>query len=140
MKTSGSLMLLLLLGSVSANKTSQNKPTSPQDLYAALRGMYASLVQLKADMATVRQVAFSASLAVQSDLRIGPVTSDTPLIYRYVRTNIGNAYNSNTGMFTAPVRGAYHFEFHMNSSNGRSTAATLVKNSENVFAVHERQT
>ncbi|XP_032365491.1 complement C1q-like protein 2 [Etheostoma spectabile] len=54
-------------------------------------------------------------------------------------TNIGNAYNPTTGVFTAPVRGAYHFEFHINSANSRSTAAFLVKNSENVFAAHESQ-
>ncbi|XP_032365751.1 complement C1q-like protein 4, partial [Etheostoma spectabile] len=42
-------------------------------------------------------------------------------------------------VFTAPVRGAYHFEFHINSANSRSTAAFLVKNSENVFAAHKSQ-
>ncbi|XP_032366193.1 complement C1q-like protein 4 isoform X2 [Etheostoma spectabile] len=139
MKISGSLTLLLLLGSVSAQETSESNPPTPSDLYAALKEMTASLVQLKADMATVQPVAFSASLAVEGELHIGPVPSDTPLIYRHVPTNIGNAYNTTTGVFTAPVRGAYHFEFHINSANSRSTAAFLVKNSENVFAAHESQ-
>ncbi|KAA8580459.1 hypothetical protein FQN60_005994 [Etheostoma spectabile] len=82
MKISGSLTLLLLLGSVSAQETSESNPPTPSDLYAALKEMTASLVQLKADMAT-------------GTVRI--------------------------------------------SSHRVSTAAFLVKNSENVFAAHESQ-
>uniref|UniRef100_A0A8C6SE41 C1q domain-containing protein n=1 Tax=Neogobius melanostomus TaxID=47308 RepID=A0A8C6SE41_9GOBI len=47
-----------------------------------------------------------------------------------------------TGVFTAPVRGAYHFEFYV-SANGHSshgTAAFLVKNNEQIVAALERQT
>ncbi|XP_028452298.1 complement C1q-like protein 2 [Perca flavescens] len=87
----------------------------------------------------VQQVAFSASLVVAGESRIGPVISDTTLIYKYVPTNIGNAYNSNTGLFTAPVRGAYHFEWHFAGDNSGGSAGWLVKNSQNVFAVYERQ-
>ncbi|XP_032364799.1 complement C1q-like protein 2 [Etheostoma spectabile] len=156
MKISGSFMLLLLLGSVSAQDITQCRLTSPPDIYAALRDLTASLVQLKANIATDRAqlwaevdklkqqkpvlpVAFSASLTVEGELFFGPVTLDTPLIYRYVPTNIGNAFNPSTGAFTAPVRGAYHFEFHINGHTGRSTAAWLVKNSQNIFAAHESQ-
>ncbi|XP_035846714.1 E3 ubiquitin/ISG15 ligase TRIM25-like isoform X3 [Sander lucioperca] len=92
----------------------------------------------------VRQVAFSASLVAGSQaVTIGPFPSDTLLIYKHVPTNIGNAYNSNTGVFTAPVRGAYHFEWWVaaHGDNGaHASAAVLVKNSENVFMAYERQT
>ncbi|XP_035864700.1 bromodomain-containing protein DDB_G0280777-like [Sander lucioperca] len=87
----------------------------------------------------VRQVAFSASLVVAGISRIGPVPSETTLIYKYVPTNIGNAYNSNSGVFTAPVRGAYHFEWHFNGDTSQGSAGWLVKKSEKVFAVFEQQ-
>ncbi|XP_023186759.1 uncharacterized protein LOC106700243 isoform X2 [Xiphophorus maculatus] len=61
----------------------------------------------------VKQVAFSASLLASGDGHIGPFNTQTPLVFRRVVSNIGNAYNPNTGFFIAPVRGAYHFEFHL---------------------------
>ena len=42
-------------------------------------------------------------------------------------------------MFTAPVRGAYHFEWHFAGDNSRGSAGWLVKNSQKVFAVYEQQ-
>uniref|UniRef100_A0A8C9XAK0 C1q domain-containing protein n=1 Tax=Sander lucioperca TaxID=283035 RepID=A0A8C9XAK0_SANLU len=87
----------------------------------------------------LRQVAFSASLVVAGESRIGHFSSETPLTFKYVPTNIGNAYNSTTGQFTAPVRGVYHFEWHFNGIEFHS-AGWLVKNSEKVFAVYEHQT
>ncbi|KAF1378068.1 hypothetical protein PFLUV_G00185750 [Perca fluviatilis] len=156
MKISVSFTLLLLLGSVPASESVECQQASPPDIYAALREMTASLVQLKANMVTgqaqlktevnklkqqlqVRQVAFSASLVVEGESRTGPFPSETTLIYKYVPTNIGNAYNSNTGVFTAPVRGAYHFEWHFAGDNSRGSAGWLVKNSQKVFAVYEQQ-
>ncbi|XP_031160423.2 complement C1q-like protein 4, partial [Sander lucioperca] len=90
---------------------------------------------------SVRQVAFSAGLLVGGDSNIGPLPSDTTLIYKHVPTNIGNAYNPNTGVFTAPVRGAYHFQWWVGARGGNSHAsgAWLVKNSENVFMAWEQQ-
>ncbi|KAF1378073.1 hypothetical protein PFLUV_G00185850 [Perca fluviatilis] len=192
MKISVSFTLWLLVGSVYASESVESQLTFPQDIYAALREMTASLVQLKADMRLlqtqeqaaqlktevdnlktevdkqktevdkqktevdylktevdnqkqqqlVRQVAFSASLhAGEGKLNLGPFTTDTLLIYKYVQTNIGNAYNSNTGVFTAPVRGAYNFEWMVaaHEDGGRGTGAWLVKNSENVLLAYESQ-
>ncbi|KAF1378095.1 hypothetical protein PFLUV_G00186100 [Perca fluviatilis] len=89
----------------------------------------------------VRQVAFTASLVVAGETTLGPFPSDTTLIYKHVPTNIGNAYNSNTGVFTAPVRGAYNFEWSVGARGDGShgSGAWLVKNSENVFMAWERQ-
>ncbi|KAF7198806.1 transcript variant X10 [Nothobranchius furzeri] len=57
----------------------------------------------------VKQVAFSASLMDSGSGDVGPFNTKTPLVFRRVVTNIGNAYNPNTGFFIAPVRGVYHF-------------------------------
>uniref|UniRef100_A0A8D0CVP0 Cerebellin 10 n=1 Tax=Sander lucioperca TaxID=283035 RepID=A0A8D0CVP0_SANLU len=150
MKISLSFMLFLLLGAVSPSESTDYQKSFPQDIYAALREMTASLVQLKADMrflqttGTVmifRQVAFSASLLAGGESVVGPSSSKITLIYKHVITNIGNAYNSTTGMFTAPVRGVYHFEWTVaaNGDNSHASGAGLVKNSEHVFLAYEYQ-
>ncbi|KAI4806647.1 hypothetical protein KUCAC02_017464 [Chaenocephalus aceratus] len=62
------------------------------------------------------KVAFSAAL---SPGKFGPYNTETPLVYRRSITNLGGAYSSNTGVFTAPVRGAYYFRFTaMNNKHG----------------------
>ncbi|XP_039634048.1 complement C1q-like protein 4 [Perca fluviatilis] len=162
MKISVSFTLLLLLGSVPASESVECQRTSPPDIYAALREITASLVQLKANMALqttgqaqlkteveklnqqqrVRQVAFSAALLPQDQQpTIGPLPTDTTLIYTYVITNIGNAYNSKTGAFTAPMRGAYNFEWTFGAfgDNSHGSGGWLVKNSEYVFMAFEQQ-
>lgn len=47
----------------------------------------------------------------------------------------------NSGLFTAPVRGVYHFEFHIygHGSSTNPTAAILVKNGVQIFATYEKQ-
>ncbi|KAM4610066.1 uncharacterized protein ACJ7VT_013397 isoform 1-T1 [Polymixia lowei] len=90
---------------------------------------------------TVEQVAFSASLLASGHGTIGPFNTETPLVYRHVVTNIGNAYNPNTGVFTAPVRGAYHFQFYVYGGGHPShpSAAVLVKNGQHIFIAYEHQ-
>uniref|UniRef100_M3ZRY1 C1q domain-containing protein n=1 Tax=Xiphophorus maculatus TaxID=8083 RepID=M3ZRY1_XIPMA len=89
----------------------------------------------------VKQVAFSASLLASGDGHIGPFNTQTPLVFRRVVSNIGNAYNPNTGFFIAPVRGAYHFEFHLYGGGHAShgTGAVLVKNGDPIFIAYEHQ-
>uniref|UniRef100_A0A3B3WUJ1 C1q domain-containing protein n=1 Tax=Poecilia mexicana TaxID=48701 RepID=A0A3B3WUJ1_9TELE len=91
---------------------------------------------------SVRQVAFSASLMASGGGDIGPFNAYTSLIFRNVVSNIGNAYNPNTGFFTAPVRGVYHFNYHIygHGHSSYGSGAVLVKNGEYIFMAFEHQT
>ncbi|XP_040009997.1 complement C1q-like protein 2 [Xiphias gladius] len=90
----------------------------------------------------VKQVAFSASLLASGSGTVGPFNTHTPLVFRHVVTNIGNAYNPQTGFFIAPVRGAYHFEFYIGAHGHASypSGAVLVKNGAHIFIAYEHQT
>uniref|UniRef100_A0A3Q2DNV8 C1q domain-containing protein n=1 Tax=Cyprinodon variegatus TaxID=28743 RepID=A0A3Q2DNV8_CYPVA len=89
----------------------------------------------------VKRVAFSASLLASGSETLGPFNSHVPLIFRHVVTNIGNAYNPNTGFFIAPLRGAYHFAFKVgaNGHSSNASGAVLVKNGEHIFIAYEHQ-
>ncbi|KAM4610076.1 cerebellin-1-like isoform 3-T3 [Polymixia lowei] len=88
-----------------------------------------------------KQVAFSASLLASGSGHIGPFNTQTPLVYRHVVTNIGNAYNPNTGLFIAPVRGAYYFQFYVfgHGHPSHPSAAVLVKNGQHIFTAYDHQ-
>uniref|UniRef100_A0A3B5LMI0 C1q domain-containing protein n=1 Tax=Xiphophorus couchianus TaxID=32473 RepID=A0A3B5LMI0_9TELE len=117
------------------------------DIHAVLREVSASVAGLKVGMEylqkeNVKQVAFSASLMASGGGDIGPFNAYTSLIFRNVVSNVGNAYNPNTGFFTAPVRGVYHFNYHIygHGHPSHGSGAVLVKNGEYIFMAYEHQT
>ncbi|XP_060783648.1 adiponectin-like [Neoarius graeffei] len=80
------------------------------------------------------KVAFSATLSpLTSAFRnIGPYPDRRTLVYGNVLMNIGSAYDPETGIFTAPVRGVYFFIFFLFNPNEVATGLSLVKNGEAV--------
>ncbi|XP_048011581.1 uncharacterized protein LOC125245140 isoform X1 [Megalobrama amblycephala] len=88
-----------------------------------------------------REIAFSAGLMQSgSGGFIGPFTTEITLIYRNVFTNIGNAYNPITGIFRAPLRGAYMFRFSVFGNGPTAATASIIKNGALVVIADADQT
>ncbi|KAK9979135.1 hypothetical protein ABG768_012579 [Culter alburnus] len=81
-----------------------------------------------------KKVAFSAGLLASGNS--GPFSYDKTLEYKKVFSNVGNAYDSNTGIFTAPVKGVYYFRFYGHCQSGTTMAITLMKNGQTQCSVH----
>ncbi|XDV25952.1 hypothetical protein PO909_029776 [Leuciscus waleckii] len=86
-----------------------------------------------------REIAFSASLMQSGSDYIGPFTTEITLTYRNVFTNIGNAYNPITGVFTAPLKGAYMFRVSVYGRGPTAATAAIFKNGEHVVIAHDYQ-
>ncbi|KAL3970583.1 complement factor D [Sarotherodon galilaeus] len=151
--------LLLLVCSVSTNQTEtdneildqqiSNQQPCPQDIHAVLRELTASVAVQKnctriAHIAVLLHmcgfVAFSTSLLDQGSGVIGPFNTQITLIFKHVVTNIGNAYNKHTGIFTAPVRGVYHFDWKVYGYGNVEAGGVLFRNGEHIFIAYESPT
>ncbi|XP_070839503.1 complement C1q-like protein 4 [Chaetodon trifascialis] len=140
-----------------------------RDVHAVLRELTASLAQQKVEMKVlqketqaklkelegqktevdklkqqlqVKQVAFSASLLARGHGYTGPVHTLVTLRFQHVITNVGKAYNPHTGVFTPPVRGVYHFEWHIGAPGNHKhpTGAVLYKNSKHIYIAYVHHT
>ncbi|XP_048058455.1 heavy metal-binding protein HIP-like isoform X4 [Megalobrama amblycephala] len=86
-----------------------------------------------------REIAFSAGLMQSGSGHVGPFTTEITLTYRKVLTNIGNAYNPVTGIFTAPLKGAYMFRVTIYGHGGTAATVSIFKNGEQVVVAHDVQ-
>uniref|UniRef100_A0A668A419 C1q domain-containing protein n=1 Tax=Myripristis murdjan TaxID=586833 RepID=A0A668A419_9TELE len=83
------------------------------------------------------KVAFAASLGGNGLQKT--TTGNKNLIYKDVLTNVGGAYNSQTGEFTAPVRGVYYIRFTANSPTDFPMSAVLYKNGAEIQLIAHEQ-
>ncbi|ROI89220.1 Complement C1q-like protein 2 [Anabarilius grahami] len=86
-----------------------------------------------------REIAFSASLVESGSGYIGPFTTHFPITYKNVFTNTGNAYNPITGIFTAPLKGAYMFRISVYGVGGTAVSVSIIKNGEIVVSAYDYQ-
>ncbi|XP_061144121.1 uncharacterized protein LOC133160459 [Syngnathus typhle] len=129
-------------------------PTPQPDRRAEIDGIRAAMEDLKADRRAMMQrleraekelntvlespkIAFAASLGGNGGQKT--TTGNRDLIYRDVLTNVGGAYNAETGVFTAPVRGVYYVRFTANGPADFTMSAVLYKNDAQIqLIVHEQ--
>ncbi|XP_036451276.1 complement C1q-like protein 3 [Colossoma macropomum] len=91
---------------------------------------------LREDNSCRRKVAFSFASGLNDSL--GPLSTDTILVFSKKITNVGNAYSKITGVFTAPLRGVYYFRFNvLGYSSSYRLAVCLYKNEEKILDVTE---
>ncbi|XP_026060879.1 cerebellin 9 [Carassius auratus] len=113
-----------ILAEIKKIKTMEEKLNALNDEVRELRSKNEDLL-----FAVRTKVAFSASLSAIGGVKyFGPHEEETTLVYENVLTNIGNAYDANTGIFTAPVKGVYFFNFVVFNPYDISTGVRLFKN------------
>ncbi|XP_068425593.1 complement C1q tumor necrosis factor-related protein 4-like [Clinocottus analis] len=131
-----------------------DEPPTEFDAEVELKTVQASLKQLQTDnlgvkerldttekqlkaMRDVPKVAFAVSLGGNGLLKT--TTGSRTLIYKDVLTNIGQAYSSETGEFTVPVRGVYYIRFTANAPADFPMSAVLYKNNAEVQLIAHEQ-
>ncbi|XP_023271142.1 complement C1q-like protein 4 [Seriola lalandi dorsalis] len=69
----------------------------------------------------------------------GPFNSDRTMMYNTVITNIGDAYDKCTGVFTAPTAGVYYFTFFYHAGGHHVSKLILHKNEEQVVKTSDHK-
>ncbi|XP_030249586.1 complement C1q-like protein 4 [Sparus aurata] len=143
------VLLLLALACLARFGSAQ-----PVDSQAELKRVQAGLEELKAERRAMTErldaaerelkrvketpkVAFAASLG--SNGLVKTTAGNKDLVYRDVLTNVGGAYNAETGVFTAPVRGVYYIRFTANGPTNFPLSAVLYKNNAEIQLIAHEQ-
>ncbi|XP_073729257.1 complement C1q-like protein 3 [Misgurnus anguillicaudatus] len=123
------LLLLLCVGSSTVNINVQIPELEKlQQMEEKIQTLQETLNKVLSEH-EARKIAFSAGLLASGSKYIGPFDDAwKTLVYKKVYSNIGNAYDSNTGIFTAPVKGAYYFGFYIHTRAKINLGAGLFKN------------
>ncbi|XP_030627003.1 cerebellin-3 isoform X2 [Chanos chanos] len=109
-----------------------------------VRALRAEFKHLKSTC-QARHVAFTAVLRPSNPEKLGygstgPFNKEITLIHSSVLTNVGDAYDQTSGIFTAPVKGVYYFTFTTYTwATDVDTGVSLYKNDQQVLLVWEFQ-
>uniref|UniRef100_A0AAQ4QPY6 C1q domain-containing protein n=2 Tax=Gasterosteus aculeatus aculeatus TaxID=481459 RepID=A0AAQ4QPY6_GASAC len=131
-----------------------DEPPTEFDAEAELKALQASLKQVQTDNLEVKERLESAERELKATRDVPKVafavslggnglqeatTGRKTLIYKDVMTNIGQAYSSETGEFTAPIRGVYYVRFTANAPTNFPMSAVLYKNGAEVQLIAHEQ-
>ncbi|XP_063065580.1 complement C1q-like protein 2 [Engraulis encrasicolus] len=96
---------------------------------------------LEKEIRAAPKVAFSAGLRESGWGYTEAGSNDMNLVFKTVITNVGEAYSSTTGFFTAPVRGVYYFRFTvLDYLDSHFMSIILHKNGEKIMGLSEYDT
>ncbi|KAL4217383.1 hypothetical protein ACF0H5_023834 [Mactra antiquata] len=93
--------------------------------------LFAFLYTASADLLGTEEVAFSAGITSSQTLHNGERVAFDSLY-----TNIGSAYDTNTGIFNCPFSGIYLFQVHTMASQDKSSWLELYHNSYYIFSLY----
>ncbi|ROL44415.1 Caprin-2 [Anabarilius grahami] len=134
-----SIVVLLYVGVAQTqdlDMVSEIKKIKPME--EKLNALYNEVRELRSKNEERVNVAFSASLSASLGFtNFGPHTEATTLVYQHAFINNGNAYDTNTGIFTAPVKGVYFFIFVVFNPSNVPTGVRLLKNDKFVVAASD---
>ncbi|XP_019719274.1 uncharacterized protein LOC109512179 [Hippocampus comes] len=111
-----------------------------EDLKSERQAMMHRLERAEKELSTVREtpkIAFAASLGGNGAQKT--TSGNRDLIYRDVLTNVGGAYNAETGEFTAPIRGVYYVRFTTNAPTDFTMSAVMYKNNAEIQLITHEQ-
>ncbi|XP_036414984.1 cerebellin-2-like [Colossoma macropomum] len=134
----------LLLGLSTLSAVWTQDPLVPViDIVSELAELKAAVAQLREEVKKLQEgqpkIAFTATLEVPGKRgSLGPHNTDITLVFKHVKTNIGEGFNSTTGVFTAPVRGVYVFAFNCFAGASRPMSSALFKNDVNVVSIWDQ--
>uniref|UniRef100_A0A8C2A3A6 Cerebellin 11 n=1 Tax=Cyprinus carpio TaxID=7962 RepID=A0A8C2A3A6_CYPCA len=99
-----------------------------QELQKQIKGTFSALIL---------HLAFSASMSNTEDSHRGPFSTENKLIFDKVLTNIGNAYDPVTGVFTAPVKGVYYFRYSGSAFSSHDMGLSIFKGTARFVSSYE---
>ncbi|XP_063079149.1 complement C1q tumor necrosis factor-related protein 3-like [Engraulis encrasicolus] len=133
MKMRAAILLLLLLVPMCGAQACEHV-----NIYTELKELKAMVTKLKTN-ADIMKVAFSAGLTESGVVVSGG--NELNLVFSKVTTNVGEAYDSATGFFTAPVKGVYFFRFNvMDHPKYRYMHIMMFKNNDRLMYLDEYDT
>ncbi|XP_063064994.1 complement C1q-like protein 2 [Engraulis encrasicolus] len=144
-------LLLLLLSMCGVKAQSQGTDTSAElkELRDMVVGLKTELTAVKTRLATAetemenmeRYIKATPKVAFSAGLGSGNIVAgskDLNLVFSRVINNIGEAYSSTTGFFTAPVRGVYYFRFTVRDDlASEAMVIRMNKNGEKVMWLYD---
>ncbi|XP_048238284.1 complement C1q tumor necrosis factor-related protein 4-like [Haliotis rufescens] len=105
---------------------------APDEIYCTFSGYLISpIIEETPVIDAATEVAFSAGLSHHQSL-----TGGQTVVYNRIITNVGNAYNPATGVFTCPISGAYVFQYHAMSRQDSTLYLELYLNDKYISSAY----